>query len=109
MNQADLTTEIKGDFKLLPVVITVLLLLIGIAAWGNWYSANVSLPRYCEDPQQAVRYLEKIINEKRPAGDETRRPYLIAAKLLYIMPRRSEEPVKEYLSRVSETIREECR
>lgn len=109
MNQDSLATEVKGEFKIMPVVVTVLLLLLGIATWANWYSANVSMPRYCEDPQQTVHYLEKVINEKRPAGDEARRPYLIAAKLLYLMPRHSQESVEEYLSRVGETIRRECR
>ena len=109
MNQEDLATELKGEFKLMPVVVTVLLLLLGIATWANRYSANVSVPRYCKDPQQAVHYLEKVINETRPAGDEARRPYLIAAKLLYLMPRHSEESIENYLSRVGETIRRECR
>lgn len=108
MSQENSKTTLKGEFKLLPAVVVVLLLLLGIAGWANWYSSNVSLPRYCENPDQAMVYLEKVMNEKRPAGDEARRPYLIAAKILYLLPQHSDESSEQYLIRIREHLRWEC-
>lgn len=76
---------------------------------GNWYSSNVSMPRYCGDPEQTIFYLQELITKERPAGDESRRPYLIAAKLLFILPRGGDEDLDSYLQRVRLHIAQQCR
>lgn len=95
-------------FRPLRIVISVLILLVLIGLWSRWYAQAVSIPRYCEDPQTTIQYLQRVINEQRPAGENARRPYLIAAKLLFLLPRQSGENVPEYLERVSLHIRDQC-
>ena len=53
-------------------------------------------------------YLEKVIIESRPAGDDPRKPYLIAAKLLFLVPRQGDEPVEVYLARVETYLQKSC-
>lgn len=98
----------ERGFRLLPVIIAVALALLAIPVWLNWYSASVSLPRYCSDPQQTLVHLRQILSEPRPAGDESRRPYLIAAKLLFLLPRRSGENVDDYLLRLEDELQNRC-
>ena len=95
-------------FRPLRLMITVLILLVLIGLWSRWYAQAVSIPRYCEDPQSTIQYLQQVINEERPAGENARRPYLIAAKLLFLLPRQSGEDVSKYLERVSLHIRDRC-
>ncbi|HHL45099.1 MAG TPA: hypothetical protein ENJ24_00860 [Gammaproteobacteria bacterium] len=98
----------QHGFRLLPVIIVVTAVLLIIPVWLNWYSAAVSLPRYCTDPQQTLTHLQQILTEPRPAGEESRRPYLIAAKLLFLLPRQADESTEAYLRRVENYFQSRC-
>jgi len=87
----------------------VLLLLLGISLWLRWYTGAVSMPRYCNNPGDTLHYLEKVLTEETPAKDESRRPYIVAAKLLYIIPQQRDESVADYLQRLKIRIAEQCR
>jgi len=87
----------------------VLLVMLLISAWARSYSEHVSLPRYCDDPQSTLMYLEQVLHAPRPAGDGSRRPYIIAAKLLFLLPRKPEETESAYLARVRKHIGDTCR
>lgn len=95
-------------FNPLQVIVPVLLLMLSISFAARWYSQQVSLPRYCEDPDQALIYLQQIITETRPAGEASRRPYIIAAKLLFLLPRESNETDPVYIERVKQHLRIQC-
>ncbi len=98
----------QPGFRLLPVVLVVTAVLLIIPVWLNWYSAAVSLPRYCADPQQTLMHLRQILTEPRPAGEKPRRPYLIAAKLLFLLPRQPEESTDDYLRRIENHLQNRC-
>ncbi len=92
----------------MPLVAVIAVLMLSVSSAIEWYADEVSLPRYCGDPDKALHYLEADLREQRPAGDDSRRPYLIAAKLLFLVPRESEEPIPDYLNRVELEIRRRC-
>jgi len=96
-------------FNPAPMIIIVALSVLGVAGMSNWYSNNVSMPRYCDTPEQTVFYLQELLTKERPAGDESRRPYLIAAKLLFILPKGGDETLDAYLQRVRLHIAQQCR
>lgn len=96
-------------FKPVRLIGFVLFLLLAISVWLKWYTGAVSLPRYCANPSDAMFYLEKVLTETRPAKDESRRPYLIAAKLIYLIPQQRDESVQDYLKRLRVRISEQCR
>ena len=97
------------EFKPWRLVGFVLILLLAISFWLKWYTGAVSLPRYCSNPADTMHYLEKVLTEKTPAKDEARRPYLIAAKLIYLIPQLSDESVPDYLDRLKIRLGEQCR
>ncbi len=93
----------------LRVTGAVLVIMLLISVWARWYGQQVSLPRYCENPQGTLQYLEKVLVDKRPAGDEARRPYIVAAKILFLLPRRQGEGQVAYLDRIRTYIQDTCR
>ncbi|MDH3354438.1 MAG: hypothetical protein OEL79_04405 [Chromatiales bacterium] len=96
-------------FNPTPLIIIVLVTSLSVALMSNWYSNNVSMPRYCDDPETAIFHLKELMTKDRPAGDNSRIPYLIAAKLLFILPQGGEEPLDSYLQRVRLHIAQQCR
>ncbi|MDM8545303.1 hypothetical protein [Candidatus Venteria ishoeyi] len=97
------------EFKPLRLVAFVLFLLLGISLWLQWYTSAVSLPRYCQNTDESLRMLEKVITETRPAKDGDRKPYIIVAKLLFLVPRQQDEMIADYLARVRLHIEGHCR
>jgi len=91
----------------------VFIVIGGLMMWvfnrAEWYSEDVLLPRFCENPDAHLSRVEKILQNKNPIGDDAKRPYIIAAKLIYIIPRKQDEPVKSYIARLRERIQESCR
>jgi len=98
----------RQAFKPLPLIVTVLGLSVAIGMGASWYGERVSLPRYCAQPEAALMRLRALITETRPAGDTPHRPYLIAAKLLFLVPRHGDEPPEHYLARVRERLEVRC-
>ena len=96
-------------FNPLHLIGFVLLLLLAISLWLRWYTDAVSMPRYCDDPELSLYYLEKVLTEKTPAKNESRRPYIVAAKLIYIVPQLRDESIPDYLQRLKIRIAEQCR
>ncbi len=96
-------------FKPWRLIGFVLVLLLSISFWLKWYTGAVSLPRYCDNPVDTMHYLEKVLIEKTPAKDEPRKPYIIAAKLIYLIPQQRNESVPAYLDRLKVRLAEQCR
>ncbi len=97
------------EFKPVRLIAFVFMLLLLISLWLKWYTGAVSLPRYCKNPVETMQLLEKVLTEKTPAKDNDRKPYLIAAKLIYLIPQQRNEPVPDYLKRLRTRIEEQCR
>ena len=97
------------EFKPWRLIGFILFLLLAISFWLKWYTGAVSIPRYCDNPSDAMYYLKKVLTEKTPAKNESRRPYLIAAKLIYLIPQLPDEPIPDYLARLRVRISEQCR
>ncbi len=97
------------EFRPVRLIGFVLISLLSISLWLKWYTGAVSLPRYCKNPVETLQHLEKVLTEKTPAQDNARKPYLIAAKLIYLIPQQSTESVPDYLKRLRARIEEQCR
>lgn len=91
--------------RLLLVVSTVLLL-VSFAA--HWYADQVSMSRYCQQPELMLERLTAVITENRPAGDGARRDYIVAAKLEFLLPRGTDEPLPAYMQRLHRHLEEHC-
>jgi len=98
----------SGVFRLAVVfgaVAVVLLLLFRFAAWR---ADGELLFRYCDRPEAHLARVERLLTESEPAGEDARRPYIIAAKLIYLIPQDDGEPNEDYLKRLGQRIRAAC-
>lgn len=84
-------------------------ILISVFNGAKWRAENELLPRYCTTPVESLNLVRQILTEETPAGSATRRPYIIAAKLLYIVPREEDEAVDNYITRLDFEIQRSCR
>ena len=92
-------------FRLLLAVLVILVL---ISLLSRWYATTVSLPRYCAQPEETLLRLAAVIGEERPAGDESRREFIVAAKLKYLVPARVDESDGDYLRRLRVYLEQRC-
>lgn len=100
--------SVASSFKPVRLVLVVLLIMLFIAQAIKWYSHSVTLPRFCDDPELALHHLQEIVTQQSPAGDDSRRPYIIAAKLIFLVPQKSDEPVTDYIHRVRRHLNQRC-
>ncbi len=89
-----------GTFRPWRLIVTVFLIMLGISAASRWYARDVTLPRYCADPERTLTDLRRLLTEDTPAGDGARRPYIVAARLMFLVPRNGDEPLEAYLGRL---------
>jgi len=75
---------------------------------ADWYANESALPRYCENPAQAVAIVEEILTSPTPGEGEKRRPYIIAAKLIFLVPQEQGETMPAYLDRLRSRISQSC-
>ena len=97
-------------FKTIPFMLIILFIILFISQAIRWYSSSVTLPRFCEDPELALHHLQEIITRHTPelAGREDRKPYIIAAKLIYLVPQKTNESVEDYIYRVRRELSQRC-
>ncbi len=76
---------------------SVAMLLIFDAA--EWYADESALPRYCENPAGTVEHVREILSSAAPMDEKSKRPYVVATKLIFLVPRKDAEPVPSYLAR----------
>lgn len=93
----------------LPLILLLLAIMVGASLLMNRYSEQVMLPRYCDHPAQTLIHLHRLLTEREPAGEGAKRPYLIAAKLLYLLPRQSGESLDSYQWRLRGELEQRCR
>jgi hypothetical protein len=86
----------------------ILGLLISISFSAQWYSRNVTMPRYCEYSGDIPGRVRQVLTENTPAGESDRKPYIIAARLTFLIPRKQDEPLNSYLNRLQRHIDQQC-
>ena len=92
----------------LPIVAATLASMLLISAAAQWYGHSVGLPRYCGDPDAALQRLQQVMHAPRPAGNDSRLPYIVSAKLLFLDPRRDKEREADYIDRLRRHIQQAC-
>ena len=99
----------KSPFGIIVAVFAIVAaILVLVTQMAAQRADDTLLRRYCGDPDYHVALVEKILTKSDPAGKEKRRPYIVAAKLLYIVQQNANEPVQSYLERLRITIISAC-
>ena len=98
----------RGPFRLLTGFAAVALALLTVFHAAEWYAEQVSIPRYCADPDGAIERVRATLSQSRPAAEGSTRSYVVAAKLLYLVPQDEGEADAAYLARLRLRIAETC-
>ena len=110
---ADSRTGSSASPKGLGLIAAVFILaaagLVGVFQAAERYGDGVLVTRYCANPEATVEMIGRILADRRPAGDQSRRPYIIAAKLIYLVPRHEGESLAVYQNRLRQHIERRCR
>jgi len=104
-----LAEPITPGIRPVRLVLAVLTVLLLISFVSQWHAGQVSLPRYCQQPELALQRLAEIITKIRPAGEGDRRDYIVAAKLEFLVPQAANEPLDAYLMRLRRQLEVQCR
>ena len=94
--------------RILVVFFLTAMVMLFIFNSADWYAKNAALPRYCENPTQAVEIVKEILTSETPGEGEKRRPYIVAAKLIFLVPQDQGETMPDYLNRLRDRISESC-
>ena len=94
--------------RILAVFLFTSVAMVLIFDAAEWYADTAALPRYCENPAAAVEHVREILSSAEPLAGDSKRPYVIAAKLIFLVPREDAEPLQSYLSRLRRRISESC-
>lgn len=94
--------------KLLIVFAATAITMVIIFRFADWRAGNALLPRYCDDPHASIEYVRRIVEDGGPAEGEKRRPYIIAAKLIFLVPQEVDESEADWLARIEGRVRERC-
>ena len=99
----------RVSFRPIRLVAVILILLLAISIAAQWYGQQVSMPRYCADPVGMLQKVREVLTERRPAGDGDRKPYILAARLMFLLPRENNEGLDKYIERLQRHIDQQCR
>ncbi len=105
----NLTPTQATGFKPWPLITAVALVMFIVNFSMRWVAYSASMPRYCENTDQTLGYIEQLLTQTNPVPKDQRRGYIIAAKLLFLEPQRGDEPVDDYLRRLRDGIESQCR
>lgn len=75
---------------------------------ADWYATNAAMPRYCEDPRETLNIVEEILTSETPSAGKEKRPYIVAAKLVFLVPQIDGEILEDYISRLQTQISKAC-
>ncbi len=94
--------------RVLAVCLLTSVAMVLIFDGAQWYADNSALPRYCENPVDTVGYVREILSGDAVPEGASKRPYVVAAKLIFLVPRQDAEPLQSYLARLRVRISESC-
>ena len=78
-------------------------------AYAQQYADNSAIPRYCADREGVIERVGLILTSSEPVGSKSRRPFIVAAKLIFLIPRSEGETVLAYQERLREHLLQVCR
>jgi hypothetical protein len=95
----------KKILLVFAVTATVLLLVFSAA---EQYAERSAIPRYCADQTGVIERIEIILTKGEPVGQASKRPFIVAAKLIFLVPQRNDENIAAYLERLRLHLFQTC-
>jgi len=88
-------------------IVTAAVLLLTFSA-AQQYAEQSAIPRYCADKANVLERVRTILTKGEPVGDGAKRPFIVAAKLIFLVPQKDSETVTGYLERLQRHLDKVC-
>ncbi len=82
--------------------------LLSVFAGAEQYAERSTVPRFCADPSDVLDKVKLILTKEQPVGQGSKRPFIIAAKLIFVLPQKDNESTREYLERLQRHLDKIC-
>jgi hypothetical protein len=92
---------------LLVFAVTAAVLLLVFSA-AEQYAERSAIPRYCADQTGVIERVGIILTKGEPVGQASKRPFIVAAKLIFLVPQRDDEDTAAYLERLRVYLFQTC-
>jgi len=94
--------------RIATVMIVTALVMIGVFRGARWYADNSAMPRYCNSPDTALALVRNVMEGRTEGYAQDKRSYLVASKLLFLVPQKDGEAEDIYLARLRGEILSRC-
>jgi len=94
--------------RILIVLGAAAVIMVGAFRYAAWYADAAALPRYCGNPEQALARVQQIIAGQTDGFSTDRRGYIVASKLIFLVPQLSDEDGDAYRIRLRAVVRRAC-
>lgn len=94
--------------RVVVVFIVTAVIMLFIFDSAGWYANNAAMPRYCEKPSETIEIVREILTTPNPSEGQEKRPYIVAAKLIFLEPQLEAESIDAYMLRLRDRISQAC-
>jgi len=101
--------ESKPMIRIICVICVAGMVMVFTFNLVDWYGQENAIPRYCGNPDSHIERVREILSKPDPVGEGVKRPYIVAAKLIFLIPQNDAEDIDAYIFRLQQTLAEKCR
>jgi len=94
--------------RFLSVLAVTAVIMLGVFHAAGWYADHSSLPRFCADSDRALSRVRDILSDHMAGYSRDKRGFIVASKLIFLVPQRDGESLDEYEARLRVEIGKTC-
>jgi len=94
--------------RILIVFAVTAVTLVSVFAGAEQYAEKSTVPRFCTNPSDVLEKVKLILTKKEPVGQGSKRPFIIAAKLIFLIPQKDNESTTDYIERLQRHLDKIC-
>lgn len=79
-----------------------------VFAGAERHAQQSTVPRFCADPRGVLERVELILTKTQPIGEGSKRPFIISAKLIFLIPQQDGETIDDYMGRLQRHLDKIC-
>jgi len=95
-------------WRIFIVLAVTAVVMTGIFRGAGWYADNAALPRYCAAPEPTLAHVAGILTGQTDDFNDDRRGFVVASKLIFLVPQSDGEVLDDYLERLRRVIARHC-
>lgn len=83
-------------------------LLLLVFARAEQHAEKSTIQRLCVDKAGVINRVNLTLTKPEPVGQASKRPFIIAAKLIFLVPQKDAETIPDYIARLTRHLDKVC-